>query len=76
MFVTVIILSILFFSIVHVNSICWLYMPLYYICIPENVNLSPKHVGQFICMDDVRFHTKCAHLLLNRDNCIHNAPKK
>lgn len=45
----------------------------------QNTNdddLLPKHVEQFMCMDDKRFYINCVHLLMNIADHSHNAWNK
>jgi len=45
----------------------------------QNTNdgdLLPKHVGQFMCMDDKGFYVNCVHLLMYIADYSHNAQNK
>ena len=44
-----------------------------YYCLPEDGDLLLKHVGQFMCMNDLWFYINCVHLLVYVDDFSHNA---
>jgi hypothetical protein len=42
------------------------------LCVSKDGDLTPKHVGEFMCMDDLWFNINCVYLLMYVDDCKHD----